>query len=118
MADVDAGDNPRPEPETPRLDVEQLPDGDDVVAFKVSGQLDITTERVLREQLRPAIRKAPVKIVLEASDLTFMDSSGLAVLLVTARQVPTVEVRNPTQIIRRLITIAGLRESLPMVPDA
>jgi anti-sigma B factor antagonist len=118
VAELDAGSHFEPAAEGAQLRVERLPDADGVVTFKVAGQLDISTEGLLREQLQPTVKAAPAKIVLDFSDLTFMDSSGLAVLLVAAQEVPSVEVRNPTQIIRRLITIAGLNESLPMVPDA
>lgn len=118
MADLDTGNNPERAPAEAQLRVEQLSDADGVVTFKVAGQLDISTESVLREHLQPTVKTAPVKIVLDVSDLTFMDSSGLAVLLIAAQEVPSVEVRNPPQIIRRLITIAGLNDSLPMVPDA
>ena len=98
--------------------VTQVSDEDGVVTFRVSGQLDVSSENVLREALQRAIKRGPTKIVLDVSELKFMDSSGLAVLLVAAREVPTLELHNPTNIIRRLITIAGLAESLPMRPDA
>lgn len=118
MAELDAGDDAQGLSRAAPIDVEMLSDVNGVVTFKVAGQLDISTERALREQLEPAISTATAKVVFDVAELTFMDSSGLAVLLGTAQQGPAVEVRNPPEIIRRLITIAGLREALPMVPDA
>jgi anti-anti-sigma factor len=89
-----------------------------VATFTVSGQLDVSTEAELRDALAGAVSQKPAKIVLDVSGLEFMDSSGLAVLLVAAREVDAVELANPTAIIRRLIGAAGLSETLRMTPDA
>lgn len=103
--------------ERPQFAVEQVGAGADVVTLRVSGQLDVSTEAVLRELLEEAVATEPDTIVLEADDLNFMDSSGLAVLLVAARQVERLELRNPTQIVRRVIGVAGLAGTLRMTPD-
>ena len=100
-----------------RLSVERLVDASGVVSFKVIGQLDVSTEAVLRAALEAAVREAST-IMLDVSELDFMDSSGLAVLLVAAREVDAIELRDPSDIIRRVITIAGLTETLRMTPDA
>jgi anti-sigma B factor antagonist len=118
MAELDAGrESPQPD-EAARLHAELLSDVEGVVTFRISGQFDISTEQIVRDRLRPAITAATAKLILDVSELTFMDSSGLAVLLVTAHEVPAIELRNPSEVIRRLITIAGLGETLPVVADA
>lgn len=101
-----------------RVSVERLSNESGVTTFKVGGQLDVSTESVLGAALQQALRERPSKIVLDVSRLEFMDSSGLAVLLVAARQVDVLELRNPTDIIRRLVTIAGLNEALHVTPHA
>jgi anti-anti-sigma regulatory factor len=45
-----------------------------------------------------------------------MDSSGIALLAATARQVRHVEVRDPTPIVRRLIDITGIATILRVTP--
>jgi anti-sigma B factor antagonist len=103
--------------ERPRLVVERLDTDADTMQFKIAGQLDVSTEATLREVLDDAVASEPDTIVLEASGLDFMDSSGLAVLLVAARQVDRLELRDPTAIVRRVIAVAGLAETLRMTPD-
>lgn len=118
MAELDGnGESPLSEGAA-RIDAELVSDVAGVVTFTISGQFDLSTEQIVRDRLRPAITAATTKLILDVSELTFMDSSGLAVLLMTAREVPAIELRNPSEIIRRLITIAGLAETLPVVADA
>jgi anti-sigma B factor antagonist len=107
---------------TPReaddLVVELVSDEDNVATFKVSGQLDASTENVLRTNLQQAINAGADRLVVETSGLQFMDSSGLAVLLGAARNISHLELRHPSDVIHRLITIAGLTEALPVTFDA
>jgi len=100
-----------------RAIVQEVSNQAGVVTFRVGGQLDVSTEGLLREALTSAVAAGTSKIVLDISDLDFMDSSGLAVLLAAAREVP-LELRDPTTVVRRLITITGLTETLRMTPDA
>lgn len=113
MADVIGADNGASEA---RATVELVSADAGVATFKVAGELDVSTESVLREGLDRVMVDQPSKIVLDVSDLSFMDSSGLAVLLLAARQVPTLELHEPTEVIRRLITISGLTETLKLTP--
>ena len=109
ISDGDAG---------PRAIVQEVSNQAGVATFRVGGQLDVSTEGLLREALTSAVAADGTSmIVLEVSDLEFMDSSGLAVLLAAAREV-ALELRNPTDVVRRLITITGLTETLRMTPDA
>jgi anti-anti-sigma factor len=94
--------------------------GDDPhsAVFKVVGQLDVSTDAVLSGALNDAMRAHPRRIVLDVSELGFMDSSGLAVLLSAAQRVESLELHNPTDIVRRLVAIAGLNEIVRLTPDA
>jgi anti-sigma B factor antagonist len=102
----------------PGVTVEHLSDADGVVTMRVAGHLDISTEAIVRRELDEAVAGGPTGLVLEVSALNFMDSSGLAVLLGAAAHVTNLELRNPAQIIRRLITISGLSETLRITSDA
>jgi len=45
-----------------------------------------------------------------------MDSSGVALLLTVAGQVPSLEIRQPPAIVRRVVELTGLATILPMTP--
>lgn len=117
MADLgaDAGNAPA---DLPQVTVELISSDARAATLKVSGQLDVATEGVLRDRVLQAIKDGADQLVLEVSGLDFMDSSGLAVLLIAAQEVAHLEVRNPSQIVQRLITLAGLAQTLPMTFDA
>ena len=83
---------------------------------KVSGELDISNIDSLREALDQIPTSPPPAIVFDLCELRFIDSSGIALLLTTAHQVPSVQVRQPTPAVRRVIEITGLTDVLPIEP--
>ena len=101
-----------------KLTVELVSSEGAVATLKITGQLDVSTESQMRAALDQATDRGATKLALDVSELEFMDSSGLAVLIIAARGVESIELHNPSAIIRRLITIAGLTDTLRMTPDA
>ena len=99
-----------------RATVSEVRGDDSEVVLQIAGEVDISSVSALREAISHAIARAPRRLVLDLSGLTFMDSSGIAVLLTAAEQISAVELRNPTEIIRRLITLSGLAGVLRMTP--
>lgn len=84
--------------------------------IRLRGQLDISSV----EQIRPIFDKVaglrPERVVIDMSGLEFMDSSGIALLLILAYQVGRVELRNPTSIVRAVIEMTGLADTLVIQP--
>jgi anti-sigma B factor antagonist len=62
-----------------RLDLEQRPDG--VVVIVVQGDTDLHVAPELRERLTRTIDAGTTAIVVDLSDVTFVDSMALGVLL-------------------------------------
>jgi len=54
---------------------------DGVCEIRVTGELDVYTAPVLRERLREMIGPASTAVVVNLSELTFIDSTGLGVLV-------------------------------------
>jgi anti-anti-sigma factor len=106
MADVD-GDLAR---------FEHASDETGEALLRVSGELDLSNATLLRDALDTSLAADPPRLVLEVGDLTFMDSSGLAVLLQAARRVDLVILRNPRDVIRRLVDTTGVASVLKMEP--
>jgi anti-anti-sigma factor len=56
------------------------------------------------------------RVVFDLSDLEFMDSSGIAVLVFAANSIPQIELRSASPIIRRIIEVTGLSNFLKLDP--
>ncbi|MFD5143092.1 STAS domain-containing protein [Streptomyces sp. NPDC058401] len=89
----------------------------------VRGEMDLDRGPMLRHALHTAITRpgGPPEIVIDLSDLSFCDSSGLNILI-SARQTATdhdrrISLRNPQSQILRLLEIAGVGTLFP-VTDA
>jgi anti-anti-sigma factor len=86
-----------------------------VPVVTIEGELDLSTVETVRRAIAPVVDAQPSRIVLDLRGLDFMDSSGIALMLSIANRVPTVELRNPSEIIRQVIQITGLSEALQIV---
>ena len=72
------------------------------------GELDAARADDARAVLKEALESRPRLIRFEMADLSFMDSSGLAVLVLAANQVGRVVLGHPSDMIRRVLDITGL----------
>ena len=79
-----------------------------------TGDLDLVSADDLADALDSAFASVP-SVVLDLSDVTFIDSSGIAALVATAR---TVELRicAASDVARRVIEISGLADALRLAP--
>lgn len=97
----------------PLVTVEHWPEGSGHLV-KIVGELDISTVQSVRQALDRVTATRPDLLILDLSDLLFIDSSGLALLLVAAGEAGRVQIRNPSPPVRRVIEITGLDEVLPL----
>lgn len=83
----------------------------------ICGEIDIATTGNLRDALTTALTRGP-HIEADLSAVTFMDASGIGVLLAVAKQAMdaggTLTLRAPSRTVRRLVEILGLDEVLPV----
>jgi anti-sigma B factor antagonist len=89
---------------------------DGTAVIRLSGELDMVSVENVRSIIEGAQAGQSDRLVFEVSGLEFMDSSGIALLISATRKVRSVEVRNPTAIVRRIIELTGLTDILIMVP--
>jgi anti-anti-sigma factor len=80
------------------------------------GELDLPHAAQVQAALDAAVPPATERVVFEMSGLEFMDSSGIALLVHAAQRAREVEVRNPSVIVRRLIELTGLTQTLRIAP--
>ena len=86
--------------------------GDTLIAY-LAGEIDHHTAQLLREQIDGQIAGSmPARLVLDFSAVTFMDSSGVGLILGRHRLVRTwggsVAVQHAPPGIRRMLAIAGI----------
>ena len=94
------------------LDIHTAMDGPTAL-LRVEGELDAATAPVLEEALRRAANEgANERLVLDFSNLTFVDSAGLSVLVAAHKRLQRdgaeLVVAAPSAAVRRLFDIAGL----------
>jgi anti-anti-sigma factor len=86
------------------------------LVLSITGEIDLSNVEELREAIEPIIAQERDHIVFDLSALRFMDSSGIALFLAVAERVGTVELHNPTPVIRRVIEVTGLSHILRLDP--
>lgn len=101
--------------DSPGLTVTPGTDGD-ARMLTISGELDIGTAPALRDALLGLLdTEDPPNIVLDASGVTFVDSSGLAVLLMGARRWASHDrrllLRAPSATLLRIVDLTGVRRA-------
>jgi anti-sigma B factor antagonist len=90
------------------------PGGTPVLAL--AGELDISSAPRLEAAVEGAVTERPELLVFELSELEFMDSAGIAVLIGASQQVGSVTLRNPSPIVRRVLELTGLVQVLGVEP--
>jgi anti-anti-sigma factor len=85
---------------------------DRTVTVAVSGELDITNVETLGSAVAPAIEREPSRLVIDARELRFADSSAIALWVQWATEVPHIELRDASALLRRVVESMGLNEML------
>jgi stage II sporulation protein AA (anti-sigma F factor antagonist) len=100
------------------LTVEVTLPREDVALLTVGGYLDIDTGTALRHHLAVQIGHGRRHFVLDLSEVPFMDSSGMNVLLWAYQQVRGVgggvHVASPTPEVRRVLELTGVSLTVPV----
>jgi anti-sigma B factor antagonist len=84
----------------------------DRAVVSLEGELDLATAPQLREQLVTLAEQADTVIVVDLTNLAFIDSTGLSVLVMALNRSRagggTIVLRNPSQSVMRILEITGL----------
>lgn len=91
------------------------------VHIRLRGELDLSTVDKVEDELRRVEEKDPGVVVLDLSGLTFLDSTGLRMIVTADQRADRANrrlaiVRGP-EIVQRVFTITRLDERLDMVDD-
>ena len=95
--------------------------GDGHVTLRVVGEIDLYTAPTLREAALTALRQHGSTLRVDLRDVTFMDSTGLEVLLATLRRAEleggSLTLCRPTSAVRRIIEVTGLDKMFTIIPQ-
>jgi anti-anti-sigma factor len=97
--------------------IEDSPDGASIVAL--GGELDLSTIPRMEGALVEQIRQRPA-VLVDLSKLTFIDSSGIGVLIQAhriANGTPMGVLIGPDSQVARVFGIAGVADALPVFSD-
>jgi anti-anti-sigma factor len=84
----------------------------------ISGELDIESVARLNDRVDQLLTSPVSHLKFDLSDLEFMDSSGLGLLLRLTNQFGPAQVHGARPLIRRVIEVSGLTEVLQLEAEA
>lgn len=90
-------------------------DGDPPVV-EVAGEIDLATAGELGAALEPLLASGDGPVVIDVGGVSFIDSSGLAVLAHAAASGRPVVLRHPSKIVVRVIETTGLDQVITLEP--
>lgn len=84
-----------------------------------AGEIDITSAPILRSALTQCLAEGCTELTVDMTDLEFIDSSGLGVLVWALKQLRTRDgrlvIRNPPSIAQKILGISGLSPYLDII---
>ena len=95
---------------------EILIDPSGIPTVKLIGELDIASAGSIRAVFDHIVANGPGRLIIDLSELRFIDSSGLSLFLAMADQIREVELRHPLAVIRRVIDLTGLSRVFMLEP--
>ena len=89
------------------------------LVVKISGDMDHNNAAIVRHKIDKEIKSRPVKnIVFDLSELDFMDSSGIGLILGRYKLIKgfngKIYIARPKPSIQRIINISGLHKIIPV----
>jgi anti-anti-sigma factor len=98
------------------LVVDVRKDTDGAVIVSADGEIDLETSPELGRALDDALA-ATARVVVDLRSVTFMDSTGISLLLTTAEQARRASVElsiEPSAVVRRVLRLTGVEHVLPL----
>jgi anti-anti-sigma factor len=89
----------------------------DVPIVELGGELDISNVDQAQKALAELLATRPQRLIFELAGITFMDSSGLGLLVLARRETESMEIRRASAIAQRAIEATGLAQYLGLDAD-
>lgn len=83
--------------------------------LRLAGSVDLVSRDALMEHAREALLETPAGLVLNLSEISFMDSAGIGTLIALSREAEDsgagFAIEEPSQRVQRLLTLTGLHDA-------
>ncbi|WP_410673742.1 STAS domain-containing protein [Amycolatopsis sp. cmx-4-68] len=104
-----------------RVTSHHFDDTEDTVLLEVSGEVDLHSASVLEEAVTAALARTPALLVVDLTDVSFLASIGITVLL-EARRVAEARtqirvVAAERGVVERTLQLTGVHDALGVVPS-
>ena len=99
-----------------RLSFDVAADEEGSVTVTLRGELDLAATPELDAAVEPTLRDHSRRLVVDVHDLTFADSSAIALWVRWASIAHQVEIRDPSELLRTVIQRMGLDQTLRLTP--
>ncbi|HUJ65942.1 MAG TPA: STAS domain-containing protein [Acidimicrobiales bacterium] len=90
--------------------------GPSETVIMLSGELDLSSVGPLQRKVDEVVACGPGTVVFDLSDLSFLDSTGIGLLVRTSGRIDSIKIRNPSPFVRQIIRMMGLAGALPIEP--
>ena len=84
--------------------------------IKAAGELDASNVDTLQSVIKSQLRESPESLSFDLADLTFMDTSGIALLIQTSKSGTVVRIVRSSAPVRTVIRMSGLDGILVVEP--
>ena len=91
----------------------------DFRVVELSGDIDVETARALRAHIVERFEQSPVRLVVDLSDVAFMDSSGLGALVSgwqLTRDDGLFRIAGANPVVSRVLSITGMEDVFAIYP--
>src|SRR5450432_4200300 len=100
----------------PEVRVSVTVDDPSAPVIHLAGELDLASVASAKEGIAPYLAGAPARVTIDLEKLTFMDSSGIALLVQIANDVGDVSLINVAPIVHRVLEATGLLAHFGLAP--
>jgi anti-sigma B factor antagonist len=95
-------------------DVTRMTDDDGNPVIRIGGEIDLSNAEQVQARIDELVDDSATRVVFDLGSLSFIDSSGIAVLVRTHNRVGAVEVRRATPMVHRILEVTGLLDTFGM----
>ena len=91
----------------------------DTVTLKLEGSFTYTQRKLFQETLKNIAPKTVEHIIVDLSQVSFLDSAALGLLMITHRQLVAdkrkLSLAHPQSTVRQIIELANLHKTIPLI---